>query len=96
VRAVEWRIRKLEDRFGSELRPLPLMLVVVARAGWDLALDRDTCLSILEECVVLPRGSFSVVDLCRLPIDLSAGATERFLREHTVEICGARSRVANA
>ena len=90
MRAVDRRIRKLEDRFGSALRPLPLMLVVVARAGWDLALDRDTCISVLEECVVLPRGSFSLIDLCRVPTNLSAESTEQFLREHAAEICGVR------
>jgi hypothetical protein len=66
------------------------MLLVVCRAGWGLALDKDRCLQILDECGVLPSGPTGLVDLCKVPTGLDEMGTEEFLRAYAEEICGAR------
>ena len=60
---------------------------MASRVG--LALDAETCVEILRECGFLPTGpGFGLVNLCNIPDGLNAGATERFLREKGMEICG--------
>ena len=69
------------------------MLFVVSSVGCRLTLDRDRCIEILGECGVLPTGpTFGVVDLLNVPKDLSAKETEKYLRDHAVEICGFRGQ----
>ncbi len=61
-------------------------LVVLMKAGQELALESDACIEILRECGRLPKGPCGVVDLSKIPHGLNAAETERFLREHGAEL----------
>lgn len=84
------RICRLEDQFGIEDGNSEGLLIVASRVG--LALDADTCVQILRECGFLPTGrGLGLVNLCKIPDGLNAGATERFLRENGAALCTPRS-----
>jgi hypothetical protein len=96
MRTFTRRIAKLENRFGvtNHLDAL----VVVARAGWCLALDRDTCIGILRESGFLPArvGGVHSVHLAGVPLGLSPEEPKRYLRENGAKICSPRTPVASA
>jgi len=48
VRTIAKRLRRLEDQLGPA-DGKPRFLLVVCNAGWGLALDRDTCIQVLDE-----------------------------------------------
>jgi hypothetical protein len=82
MRTVTRRIAKLEDHFGTATGK-PLVLLVVCKAGWGLALDRERCIEILRECGFLPTGgAVGLVNLGQIPDGLNAQELERYLREH--------------
>jgi hypothetical protein len=84
------RIARLEDHFGTATGK-PLVLLVVCKAGWGLALDRDRCIEILRECGHLPTGpGFGIVNLCEIPDGLNAQELERYLRKDGAETRGFR------
>jgi len=85
VKAIDRRLRRLEDQFGPA-DGKPRSLLVVCNAGWGLALDRDTCIQILGEGGFLPSHGFSVVSLCDVPEGLTADELKRYLREHGAEL----------
>jgi hypothetical protein len=87
VKAIARRLRRLEDQFGPA-DGKPRHLLVVCNAGWGLALDRDTCIQVLDECGFLPAHGLGLVNLGEIPEGLNAEETERFLRENAAEICG--------
>jgi hypothetical protein len=94
MRTITNRIAKLENRFGVTNNVD--VLVVVARAGWCLALDHDTCIGILRECGFLPAraGGVQSVHLAGVPLGLSPEELKRYLRENGAEICGPRTPAA--
>jgi len=81
MKIIESRLRKLEDQLGTG-DGKPRILLVACKVGWELALDVDTCVQILDECGSLPPGPVGLVSLLGIPEGLNAGQTERFLREH--------------
>jgi hypothetical protein len=91
MRTITRRIAKLENRFGiaNDLD----VLVVLARAGWCLALDRETCIGILRECAFLPArvGGVHSVNLADVPLGLSPEELKTYLRENGAKICGPRT-----
>ena len=90
MRTIARRLQRLEKGFGLGPETEQLLLVVT-KAGWGLALDRDRCVQILRECGFLPTGPVGVVNLGQIPDDLNAEELERFLREDGADICGLRS-----
>ena len=79
------RIDKLERKLGLvAVQKLPR--VIVSRSGWCLALDRDRCMEILNECGYL-RGGMGIIDFLHFPLGLTAQEMEAFLRERGAEIC---------
>jgi hypothetical protein len=86
------RIAKLENRFGIADGKAGI-LVVIHRAGWGLALDKDACVGIVRECGFLPTSDAGVhaVNLGLIPLGLSEEDLKRFLRENGAEICGSRT-----
>jgi hypothetical protein len=90
MRTVTRRIGKLEDRFWIGDRKRQCILLIVCKAGWGLALDRDRCIEILRECGFLPTGPVGLVNLGQIPDGLNAEELERFLREDGAETCGLR------
>ena len=62
MKAIAWRLRRLEDQFGPA-DGKPRKLLVVCNAGWGLALDRDTCIQVLDECGFLPTHGLGLVNL---------------------------------
>jgi hypothetical protein len=92
MRTIIRRIAKLENRFGTAGGKAGI-LVVVTRAGWGLALDKDTCVLILRRYGFLPpsNSGVNVVDLGQVPFNLSAEELKRFLRENGAKLCGPRT-----
>lgn len=88
MKAISRRLCKLETQFGLGPDPNEL-LVVLTLAARGLALDVDACVQILRESGFLPRHSLGLENLGNIPDGLNARETERFLREHGAEICGA-------
>jgi hypothetical protein len=90
MKTVHRRITRLEDRFGAA-DGTPRFRVVVCRADWGLALDRDRCIQILERSGFLSnRPFYSLVNLCDFPDGMNAEETERYLQEHAAELCFTR------
>ena len=87
MKTIDTRIRKLEDRFWPAAGK-PGILLVVCKAGWGLALDKDRCIQILGECGFLPTGPVGLVNLLDVPEGLNAKELERFLREDGAETRG--------
>lgn len=85
MKAIARRLRRLEDQFGPA-DGKPRHLLVVCNAGWGLALDRNTCIQILDEGGFLPSHGFSGVSLCDVPEGLNADELERYPREHGAEL----------
>ena len=103
MKIMDRRLRRLEDPWGSaNRRPQRCLRLVVSKAGWGLALDKDRCLQILEECGFLPTPgvanlgaipagvSIGLVDFLHIPEGLNAEELERFLREHGEDLCSPR------
>ena len=89
MRAVTKRIATLEDRWWVGDAQQRSLLFVVARAGWGLALDMDTCVAILRESGFVPAGPIGLVNLCGIPDGLNAEELEAYLRKEAANICGA-------
>ena len=85
MRTIAKRLRRLEDQLGPA-DGKPRFLLVVCNAGWGLALDRDTCIQVLDECGFLPMHGVIVVSFCEIPDGLNANELERYLREHGAEL----------
>ena len=86
MKTIDRRIAKLEDQFGTA-DGRPQLLLVVSRSGCGLALDRETCVQILDKCGFLPIGPVGGVNLGNIPNILRAAETESFLRGRGAEIC---------
>ena len=80
------RISKIEERFCPASGNQREMLCVVSKYDWGLALDKDTCIDILEESGFLPDSKFGVVDFIKVPDGLNAKELEKYLREHGSEL----------
>lgn len=65
--------------------------LVVTNMSTALALSADACIRILDDCSFLPKTGTRVVRLDRIPTDLNAEETEKFLREKGEEICSGLS-----
>jgi hypothetical protein len=90
--AVTKRIAKLENRFGMA-EGTPQILMILSHSGWGLALDQDTCIQILDESGFLPTGpGIGIVNLLKIPMDLTAEELRKFLQEHGEETNGVRPR----
>ena len=85
MRTVTRRIGRLEDRFSPGSGKRQCILLVVCKAGWGLALDRDACIQILRECGFLPTGPVGLVNLCQVPDGLNAEELDRHLRDNGAE-----------
>ena len=86
MRAIARRISKIEERFCPASGNQREMLCVVSKYDWGLALDKDTCIDILEESGFLPDSPFGGVDLIKVPDGLNAKELEKYLREHGSEL----------
>lgn len=82
MKAINRRVRKLENRFCDEK---PQRIWVVCTVGQKLALDHHRCIEILGECGFLPTGRFGVVSFCQIPNGLHAEDLESFLRARGAE-----------
>ena len=80
MKAAVRRIRRLEYQFGVADETQRILLIV-AEAAWERALDPDRCVAILRECGFLPTAPLGIVNLCHIPQGLDAEHMERFLRE---------------
>jgi len=81
MKAVTWRIRRLEDQFKPARNSRQHFRLVVSRLDRKLSLDTSTCVRILDKC-----GSQSgTVRLDRSPEGLCAAELEKFLRRSAVE-----------
>src|SRR5260370_935190 len=94
MKTIDGRIRKLEDRLWIG-DGKPRILLVLCKAGWGLALDRDRCIQILGECGFLPTGPVGLVNLAQIPDGLNAEELERHLREDGAETRGFRGAHRN-
>jgi hypothetical protein len=74
MKTIARRLRRLEDQFGPE-DGKPRVLLVMHKAGWGLALDRDTCIHVLDECGFLPERGWSVLYLGSHPRWAESGGT---------------------
>ena len=81
MKAINRRLRRLEDQFGPA-DGKPRFLLVVCEAGRGLALEKDTCIHILDEC----GRRFVLVNFANVPMGLNAEELQRFLREHGAEL----------
>ena len=86
MKAIDSRIRRLQDRFCPENGQQRLWFT--SAAGCELALDLDRCAEILDECGFLPKGRFCVVNLCGVPDGLNAKELEKFLRKNGAQTRG--------
>jgi hypothetical protein len=86
MRAIGRRISRLEDQFCTASGNRRDKLWVVCKYDWGLALDKDTCIDILEESGFLLDSQFGGVDLMKVPDGLNAKELERYLREHRSEL----------
>ena len=78
------RIKQLEQRTAADNKEA--VLVVVRNSAVELALDRDRCVEILEECGFVRSGSgVSILNFSRVPDGLNAKELERYFREHRSE-----------
>jgi hypothetical protein len=93
MRTVIRRIRKLENHLGIT-DDRPCYRVILACAGWGLALDEERRLQILDECGFLSNspGVFSVVNFSEVSHDLNEKELERYLRQHGDEISSNSAR----
>jgi hypothetical protein len=87
MKAIARRLRRLEGQFapadGRQRMP-----AVVSKAGWEMAIDQDRGIEILDESGFPTTVPCGLVNLGTVPEGLNAQETERFLREHAPEICG--------
>ena len=60
MRTITKRIHNLEKQFGTAEGHKPV-LFFVARAGWQLAIDQERCLQILEESGLLRKGPIGML-----------------------------------
>ena len=87
MRSITKRIHDLEKQFGATEGQKPV-LYFLARAGWQLPIDQDRCLQILDESGLLRKGPLSLFNFLHMPDDLNAEETERWVRENAADICG--------
>jgi hypothetical protein len=59
-----------------------------SQGQWQLAIDEDRCLQILEESGLLRKGPIGMLNFLRLPHGLNVEETERCVRENAADICG--------
>lgn len=90
MKAIDNRIRRLQDRFCPETGQQRLWFMSVT-AG-ELALDLGRCAEILDECGFLPKARFVIVDLCGVPDGLNAKELEQFLRKNGAQTCPGNER----
>ena len=76
------RLHKLEDHFWPADGKRQRILLILCRAGFELALDTNTCVQILDECGFLSTDQVGLVNLSDIPNGLSAMELERYLREN--------------
>ena len=88
MKSVNRRIGKLEESFGVSKKGR--LLVIVSLSSLRLALDEDRCIQILDECGFLQRSGIAMAFLSRIPDELNASETEKFLRTEGAKICGPR------
>ena len=86
MKAIDSRIRRLQDKFCPENGQERLWFTSLA--GCELALDLDRCAEILGQCGFLPKGRFCIVNLCGIPDGLNAKELEKFLRKNGAETRG--------
>ena len=86
MKAISRRISKIEERFCPASGNRRDTLCVVSKYNWGLALDKDTCIDILEESGFLPDRPCGRVDLMKVPEGLNAKELEKYLREHGSEL----------
>jgi hypothetical protein len=86
MKSIDRRLGKLEDKLGIATNRPRVVVIVSDLVGRGL--DDDTCLQILREGGFPPANAVSTVDLCEIPVGLSAKETERFIRENGAKICG--------
>jgi hypothetical protein len=87
MRTITKRIHELEKQFGTAEGQKPV-LFFLARAGWQLAIDEERCLQILEESGLLRKGPLGMLNFLHIPHDLNAEETETWVRENAADICG--------
>lgn len=93
MKAIARRLRRLEDQ-SAPAEGKQRVLAVLSKAGWEIAIDQDRCIEILDESGFLTTGPCGLVNLGNVPMGLNAEETERFVREHAAEICGMGSNGA--
>jgi hypothetical protein len=88
MKTIDRRLGKLEDRLGIATNR-PRIVVVMSDAG-RRGLDDDTCLRVLREGGFPAASAVAIVDLCEIPVGLTARETEEFVRENGAKICGSQ------
>jgi hypothetical protein len=86
MRNLQHRIGKLEQlTVASKQEGL---LFTVVRAEARLALDTHRCVEILRDGGFVPAGrGLAILNFLRVPDGLNAQELERYLRNHSDEIC---------
>jgi hypothetical protein len=85
MRAISRRLNKLEHKFG--MAPGDRLIMILTTSAKNLALDKDTCVRILDEAGFLHTTGIGLVNLIDIPTGLNAEQTEKFLREEGFKIC---------
>ena len=86
MKAIDRRIRRLQDRFCPEDGQQRLWFTSLTSS--ELALDLDRCAEILDECGFLPKGRFGVLNFMNIPDGLNAKDLEMFLRKNGAQTRG--------
>jgi hypothetical protein len=88
MKAIGRRLNKLEHKFG--MAPSDRLVMIATAGATSYGLDKDTCVTILDEAGFLPKSGIVLVNLLDIPSGLGAGETKKYLLENVEEICGSR------
>ena len=89
MKTFDRRLNKLEQHFGVSITDR--FVLVMSLSSQKLALDQDRCIQILVESGFVRRSGLTLIHLDNIPKGLSAGGTERFLREEGPRLTGFRT-----
>ena len=90
MKIIDSRLRKLEDRFGTDERK-PRILLVVCHAGRQHEIDWQ--IDILERHGLLPTGPLGLICLAGIPRGMDVAETQTYLRENGAELQGVGSLI---